>query len=254
MTLRHQNHTFPAQLAPVPQPGATSQRRTLTTVDLAHLSRWVARAAIGGALATLLTGCISYTVGQGAETVGRGERAASSSVNLVPGTLNGDTPTRRVSVDSDIRFGVDERTDVGFRVATYSGFMGTWKRQLTRADTSGFAENRARVALMLGAGLLNGGEHAGFEATLISSGRWTAYGQNYGAIRAIQVAPLSNTARKDDPVIGVAFGHLFGDKKSSFGPEIGVFYDRSVLGLNTNRILIIPSFVMRGVSLPFFAR
>lgn len=254
MTLRHENHTFPSQPAREPRPGAVSHRVTLTTFDLAHLSRWVTRAAIGGALATLLTGCISYTVGQGAETVMPGERMSTSSVNLVPGTLNSDTPTRRVSVDTDVRFGIDDRTDVGFRVATYTGFMGTWKRQLTRADSTAVPENRARVAIMLGAGLLNAGEHAGFEATLISSGRWTAYGQNYGAIRAIQVAPLSGTARKDDPVIGFSFGHLFGDQKSSFGPEIGVFYDRSVLGLNTNRILIIPSFVMRGVSLPFFAR
>ncbi|MDZ7631419.1 MAG: hypothetical protein U5K74_08745 [Gemmatimonadaceae bacterium] len=35
-----------------------------------------------------LTGCISYTVGQGAETTAVGERAYSSSLNLVPGTLS----------------------------------------------------------------------------------------------------------------------------------------------------------------------
>ncbi|MDZ7631418.1 MAG: hypothetical protein U5K74_08740 [Gemmatimonadaceae bacterium] len=157
-------------------------------------------------------------------------------------------------VDTDIRFGVDDRTDIGFRIATYSGFMVTWKRQLTRADTSKFTENRARTALMLGGGLVNAGEHAALEATLISSSRWSAAGQWYAAARAIQVFPITNSAREDDPVVGLAIGHLFGDPQSSIGPEIGIYYDRSTLGLNTNRILVIPSLVVRGQSLFGFGR
>ncbi len=205
----------------------------------------------------LLPGCISYTVGQGAETTPQGERSVSSSLNLVPGTLsNSDrsASTRRPSVDTDLRFGVDDRTDVGFRIATYSGFMLTWKRQLTAPDSSKFTENRARTAIMLGGGLVNAGEHAGFEATMISSSKWSAAGQWYGAVRAIQVFPITNSARGDDPVIGMSVGHLFGDRNKSMGPEIGVYYDRSTLGLNTNRILVIPSFVVRGQSLPWFGR
>ncbi len=205
----------------------------------------------------LLSGCISYTVGQGAETTPQGERSVSSSLNLVPGTLSksdSSASTRRPSVDTDLRFGVDDRTDVGFRIATYSGFMLTWKRQLTAPDSSKFIENRARTALMLGGGLVNAGEHAGFEATLISSSKWSAAGQWYGAVRAIQVFPITNSARSDDPVIGLSVGHLFGDRNKSMGPEIGVYYDRSTLGLNTKRILVIPSFVVRGQSLPWFGR
>ncbi len=205
----------------------------------------------------LLSGCISYTVGQGAETTPQGERTVSSSLNLVPGTLsNSDSSasTRRPSVDTDIRFGVDERTDVGFRIATYSGFMLTWKRQLSAPDSSKFIENRARTSIMLGGGLVNAGEHAAFEATLISSSKWSAAGQWYGAVRAIQVFPITNSARSDDPVIGLSVGHLFGDRNKSMGPEIGIYYDRSTLGLNTNRILVIPSFVVRGQSLPWFGR
>ncbi len=205
----------------------------------------------------LFSGCISYTVGQGADTTPQGERSVSSSLNLVPGTLsNSDSSasTRRPSVDTDIRFGVDDRTDVGFRIATYSGFMLTWKRQLTAPDSSKFIENRARTSIMLGGGLLNAGEHAGLEATLISSSKWSAAGQWYGAVRAIQVFPITNSARSDDPVIGLSVGHLFGDRNKSMGPEIGVYYDRSTLGLNTRRILVIPSFVVRGQSLPWFGR
>lgn len=205
----------------------------------------------------LTTGCISYTVGQGAETTAPGERSYSSSMNLVPGTLsNSDSSasTRRPSVDSDIRWGVDDRTDIGFRIATYSGFMLTWKRQLTRADTSSAPENRMRTALMLGGGLLNAGEHAGLEMTLITSSKWSSAGQWYAAARAIQVFPITNSARSDDPVAGVAFGHLFGDRDKSIGPEIGVYYDRSTLGLNRNRILVIPSLVVRGQALPWFGR
>ncbi len=204
-----------------------------------------------------LSGCISYTVGQGAETAPAGERLVSSSLNLVPGTLSNSensASTRRPSVDTDIRFGVDERTDVGFRIATYSGFMLTWKRQLTQADSSKFIENRARSAIMLGGGLVNAGEHAALEATLISSSRWSSAGQWYGAVRAIQVLPITSSARSDDPVVGLSIGHLFGDRNKSIGPEIGVYYDRSTLGLNSNRILVIPSIVMRGQSLPWFGR
>ena len=126
--------------------------------------RHAAQVASAGAL---LTGCISYTVGQGAETAPVGERVSSSSINMVPGTLADSLPTRRPSVDNEVRFGLDDRTDIGFRIATWSGFMATWKRQLTRADTSARVENRARTSIMLGGGILNMGEHAGLEATLI---------------------------------------------------------------------------------------
>ena len=210
---------------------------------------------IGAAVLSLLTGCISYTVGMGAETTPVGERSTTSSVNVVPGTIkdmSNTVPTRRPSIDTDIRFGIDERTDIGFRVATYSGFMLTWKRQLSAVDSTSTPENRRRTALMLGGGLLNLGEHAGFEATLITSGKWTSAGQWYGALRAIQVVPLSREAPQDDPVVGFSIGHLFGDRNKSIGPEIGVYYDRSVLGLNTNRIIVVPSIVIRRGGIPGF--
>ena len=219
------------------------------------------RAALALAGASLLslacTGCISYTVGMGAETVAPGERASSSSVNLVPGTIGDSvnstsgTPTRRPSIDSDFRFGLDDRTDLGVRVNTYSGFMLTWKRQLTRADTSARVENRARTAIMLGTGLVNMAEHAAVEATITTSAPWTNAGQFYAAARVTQVVAITGTARRDDPVFGFAFGHLFGDRSNSVGPELGVYYDRSVLGLNSSRILVIPSIVVRREGIPF---
>ena len=210
-------------------------------------------------LTALLTGCISYTVGMGAETTPVGERTVTNSVNLVPGTIrsttgsaDGITPTRRPSVDTDLRFGIDNRTDIGFRVATYSGFMMTWKRQLGSLDSSSVPENRRHTALMVGGGVINLGEHASFEATLITSGKWTAAGQLYGAARVIQVLPLSPEAPHDDQVFGFSIGHLFGDRSSSIGPEIGVYYDRSTLGLNTNRIIVVPAVVYRRGGLPGF--
>ena len=212
---------------------------------------------LAGALLALTTGCISYTVGMGAETTPAGERTTTNSVNVVPGTLRGESDEntlsiRRPSVDTDFRFGIDDRSDIGLRVATYSGFMLTWKRQLGRIDSSATPENRRRTALMLGGGLVNLGAHAGFEATLITSGKWTSTGQWYGALRAIQVVPLSPEAPHDDPVVGISVGHLFGDRNGSIGPEIGVYYDRSVLGLNTNRIIFVPSLVYRRGGIPGF--
>jgi hypothetical protein len=170
-------------------------------------------------------------------------------VNVVPGTIDDSLPLRRPSVDTEIRYGLDDRTDVGIRLATWSGVMATYKRQLTRADTSDRVENRARTSIMLGGGILNMGEHAGVEATLITSGRWTQLGQLYGAVRVMQVLPISRTARQDDPVIGTSIGYLVGDREYSIGPELGVYYDRSVLGLNSSRVLVIPSVVVRASGL-----
>lgn len=208
-------------------------------------------------LLPLLTGCISYTVGQGAETIAPHEQTLNSTFNVVPGSLKdgrNHTPTRRPSMDLDWRRGLDDRSDIGIRVTNWSGAMFTWKRQLSRPDSSRLQfENRSRTAIMLGAGLINFTEHAAFEATLIHSSRWTPAGQTYGAIRAIQVVPLGPEVPHDDPVVGVAFGHLFGDRNRSIGPEIGVFYDRSALGLNTNRVIVVPAVVLRGQGIPGFA-
>jgi hypothetical protein len=206
---------------------------------------------------TALTGCISYTVGQSAETTAMGERSASSSINLVNGTLksNSDTiSTTRPSVDNEMRFGIDNRSDIGLRVTSFSGFMVSWKRQLSRPDSSRFIENRSRTSLMLGGGVLNLASHAALEATLITSGPWSTAGQWYSAARVIQVAPIRSGAKNDDPTFGVVMGYLFGNREQSVGPEIGVYYDRSVLGLNKNRVLVIPSIVIRGDGLPFFGR
>ncbi|HYW51140.1 MAG TPA: hypothetical protein VE861_11055 [Gemmatimonadaceae bacterium] len=219
---------------------------------LPAVRRVIGRAALLLPLAAFLTGCISYTVGQGAETAPVGQKVSSTSVNVVPGTIDDDTPTRRPSVDTEVRFGLDDRTDIGFRIATWSGFMATWKRQLTRADTATQVENRPRTSIMLGGGILNMGEHAGLEATLISSGKWTRTGQLYGAVRTAYVLPLSRTAIEDDPVVGASVGYLFGDRSYSIGPELGIYYDRSALGLNTSRILVIPSVVVRASGLRGF--
>lgn len=223
------------------------RRRSHRTAATALLLMW----------STLSSGCVSYTVGQGAETVAPYEKERGVSANMVPITLNDgvtDHPTYRPSLDAEFRYGVDERTDVGVRVTSVSGVMLSWKRQLTAADTSSTPENRVRTAIMLAGGVLNFAEHASFEATLITSGAWSTYGQPYGAVRVMAVAPLNATARKDDPAGGIAFGFLFGDRQNSIGPELGVYYDRSTLGLNPHRIIVIPSLVVRRSGITGFGR
>ena len=84
--------------------------------------------AICTAILLLCTGCISYTVGMGAETTPVGETSSRTSLNIVPGTLkesSQSTPTRRPSVDTEVRYGLSPRTDIGFRLATYSGVIAT---------------------------------------------------------------------------------------------------------------------------------
>jgi hypothetical protein len=213
--------------------------------------RTLALALLTGA-AVVLAGCVSYTIGQGAGTVAPGERTLTSTMNVVPGTLkaNGttETPTRRPSMDSEVRYGLSDRSDLGLRVATMSGAIVTYKRQLLNPAAAPRIGDRWRVATSVGAGVINLAEHGAAEATLIVSSPWGRTGQSYGGVRAIHTVPLNATARRDDPVAGVALGHLFGDTDEHVGVELGVYYDRSVLGLNSNRVLLIPSIVWRNAA------
>ena len=68
-------------------------------------------------IAAAVSGCISCTVGQGAKSAAVGKRM-SSSVNVVSGMLGDSAPTSRPLMDTELRYGIDERTDEGFRIST----------------------------------------------------------------------------------------------------------------------------------------
>jgi hypothetical protein len=189
-------------------------------------------------LASLLsTSCIPFTVGSTARPVLPGEHTQSSSFYVVPNSFDVDSAhsLSRMGADTEVRYGLDDRSDIGLRVVGYSGGVMSYKRRLNGATTQpGFA-----LAAQGGVGIVNMGEHAHFEASLLASGPDNAV-TPYGGIRAMKVYPISRGAVHDSPTIGAFFGVKFGDDYA-ISPEIGFFHDRSALGIRTGSLIIVPS-------------
>jgi hypothetical protein len=68
----------------------------------------------------------------------------------------------------------------------------------------------------------------------------------YGGFRAIQVVPMSSTSVKDTPTVGAFAGIKAGGRNRGLSAELGVFYDRSALGLRSNNFIVVPSFAFHG--------
>lgn len=195
-------------------------------------------AALGFLLLPALTGCIPFTVGSTARPVPAGEHTRSSSLYVVPSSFDVDSAhsLSRLGADTEVRYGLDDRSDMGFRVVGYSGGVITYKRRLNGLTTQpGFA-----LAAQGGVGVVNMGEHAHFEASLLASGAENTV-TPYGGIRAMQVYPISRGAVHDSPTIGAFFGVKLGDNDYAISPEIGFFHDRSALGIRTGSLIIVPS-------------
>jgi len=192
--------------------------------------------------------CTPYTVASTARTVPQGERARTTVFYLVPGGAQsaGDSSSASMpGFDLEQRFGLDDRSDIGIRIPTISGAIVTYKRRLT-----GIVDRDAGgTAIMLGAGFVNGGQHAHGEVTLITSGREGGQITPYGGFRALQVLPLSSIAVSDSPTIGGFGGMRIGRPDAGVSLELGVFYDRSALKLRRGDVVIVPAINVHGSSL-----
>lgn len=185
----------------------------------------------------LTTSCIPFTVGSTARPVPAGERTQSSSLYVIPNSFDVDSThsLSRLGADTEVRYGLDDRSDMGLRIVGYSGGVMTYKRRLNGPTTQpGFA-----IAAQGGAGIVNMGEHAHFEASLLASAADNTV-TPYGGIRAMKVYPISRGAVHDSPTIGAFFGVKLGDDYA-ISPEIGFFHDRSALGIRTGSLIIVPS-------------
>ena len=192
---------------------------------------------------TLATGCLPYTVGSTAQTVPAGESTRAAIVYYIPDAidLSGDSvgaPMR--GTDLEMRFGVNDRSDIGFRIPAYSGAVFTYKRRLVGTS----APESPALSVMTGGGFVNWGEHAEGELTLMASGSASGVVTPYGGLRAMQVIPMSRGAVHDSPTAGgyVGMRLRFGDVDVS--PELGVYYDKSALGVRSTNYIVVP-----GVSL-----
>jgi hypothetical protein len=199
---------------------------------------------------TLATACLPYTVATTAHTVAPHEVTHTSIAYFIPGGI--DVPDSRTAVampgiDYEARYGLDERSDVGVRLPSYSGLIATYKRRL-----SGDADGRtAATAIMVGAGVVNWAEHAHAELTFLASGpeSWTGGVTPYGGLRVMQVAPIERGAPHDSPTAGGFFGLRIGDHLHGISPEIGDYHDRSTLGVRRGSIIVVPAVSVYGLGM-----
>ncbi|MBX3175658.1 MAG: hypothetical protein KF709_14720 [Gemmatimonadaceae bacterium] len=198
------------------------------------------------------TACLPYTTGSTGQTVPIGERHSFGTAGLV---INGggqfdDSASTSSDIanipmsDSEVRFGLSERSDLGIRITSASGLVMNYKRRhagYAHPDSAGFST-------MWGGGIVNWGGHALVEATAIVSGRRNSAGIPYGGLRAFHTMPISRGAVTDKPTVGGFLGMKFILGDVSISPELGVFYDESVLALRRGNIVVVPAVALSGFS------
>jgi hypothetical protein len=193
------------------------------------------------------TACVPHTVATTAQPVPVGESAPVLIWYSIPNgieVMRDSGSVAWVGIDVEARTGVSDRADLGIRIPSGTGLVVTYKYRLSRnAD-----RHAPAVAIMSGGGIVNWGNHAHFEATLLASGR-QALLTPYGGLRLAQVVPLSSAAPSDSPTAGGFFGLRIGKEQLGVSAEVGVFYDRSALGVRSSNVIVVPALVVHGSDL-----
>lgn len=199
-----------------------------------------------GAMSILYTaGCIPLTVGSTGKPVPVGTTTNSTSFYVVPNSFDDSVNKRaypRYGVDPEVRFGFDDHSDIGVRLPNLSGIVANYKRRLNGVSQA----PGAATAIMVGGGVVNWGDHAHLEATLITSAEDNDRFTPYGGLRAMQVIPISRGAVHDSPTLGGFLGARIGTLTVGISPEIGIFYDRSALGIHKGNFLFVPAITVHG--------
>src|SRR6266699_1385896 len=171
---------------------------------------WKVAFRAGAALSIVCTSsCIPLTVGSTAQPVPVGTTVHSMSMYVVPNSFDDSINKRsypRYGVDTEVRFGLDNHSDIGVRIPSFSGIVANYKRRLDGISQA----PGAATSLMVGGGFINWGEHAQLEATLITSAADNDRFTPYGGIRAMQVIPLDKGAVHDSPTLGGFLGARIG--------------------------------------------
>ena len=194
----------------------------------------------------LAAGCIPYATGTTAAPLPPSVLEPSLAFYFVPGGLDpaaGDSASASlIGADLELRYGIDGRSELGVRAPGLVGVVIDYKRRLDQGST----RDEPAVAVLVGGGVVNWGEHALMEAALLASGRQTDRLTPYGGFKAMHVVPLAPDAVEDQPTIGVFGGVRLGTERLGISPEIGVFYDPSALGLREGNWIVVPSFTFHG--------
>jgi hypothetical protein len=198
------------------------------------------------AVLLLATSCIPYSTGTTAATVPAGSSTPGVAVYFVPGGIEeltvDSTGGSLVGIDMEARFGLDDHSDVGIRLPGVFGVVVDYKRRVTGLDDP----DAPGVALLVGGGVVNGGDHALGMVGAVASGRRNDRLTPYGGFKVMHVLPLTDDAVSDDPSVGVFAGLRIGTERLGVSPEVAVFYDRSALGLRSNDVIVVPSFTIHG--------
>ena len=209
------------------------------------MSAFPRRTALAALVVLLpLTACLPYTVGTSAQTVPANESTRSASSYFAPSAvkLDDSVAAPMFGVDVEWRHGLDATSDVGIR-ALPGGATVSYKHRFG-PDTSHAGSARA---FAIGGGIVNWGEHALIDVTLMASGREDGPMTPYYGVRAMQTIPITKGAVSDQPTIGVFGGLQLGNRWFSVRPELGVFYDHSALGVRPSDLLVVPALtLMRG--------
>jgi hypothetical protein len=190
--------------------------------------------------------CVPHTVATTAQPVPVGEVAPTLIWYSIPNGIEvmRDSGLAWVGIDAEARLGVGDRADLGVRIPSAAGIVVTYKYRLS----SSADRQAAAIAVMGGGGFVNLGNHAHFELTLIASGHQSLF-TPYGGLRVAQVLPLSRSAPSDSPTAGGFLGLRIGREQLGVSAEVGVFYDRSALGLRSSNVIVVPALVLHGEEL-----
>lgn len=198
---------------------------------------------------SLTTACIPYAVGSTARTVPAGENVRTTTAFLVPDGVEdkGDSVAATIpGLDSEVRFGIDNRSDWGVRVPSWSGVVINYKRRLDAVPATAAADTTVALSVMTGGGVINWGQHAHVELSLLASGREDRKAVPYGGIRVMQAVPLNSAAPSDRPTAGAFAGWRIGSRTLGVAPEVGIFYDHSTLHLRHSDVIVVPSVTFYG--------
>ena len=214
---------------------------------------------VHAAILTLSAACVPYTVATTAQPVKPGESIESMAITVMPevGTIDTSRGSSFLSLDGETRRGIDSVSDWGIRFVSFSGIVANYKRLLTAPDDA------LLMSFIGGAGFVNLGNHAHFEATLvispnenppavapssgvINAGRTAATMVPYAGLRVMQVAPLNIHAVHDKPTTGGFVGARFGRQTLGVSLEVGFFHDPSALEVRSNDFVIVPAVVVHG--------
>ncbi|HEX2778661.1 MAG TPA: hypothetical protein VHM30_04120 [Gemmatimonadaceae bacterium] len=212
----------------------------------------VSKMILAAVAAAFATGCIPYSVGSTARTVPATKHTKATTAFVIPNGFEakGDTAAATMpGVDSELRYGIDSRSDLGIRVPSWSGVVVNYKRRLDAVPQTPDADTAVAVSLMVGGGFVNWGQHAEGELSLLASAREDRQLVPYGGLRVIQVAPLSRDVPHDRPTAGGFFGLRIGGRDASVAPELGIYYDHSALGVRRSDVIFVPSITIRGDAL-----